>query len=265
MTFEEALKWASSQLSHREGGRDARRLLSHLELRPGFELDAEALEELKSMVSARSGGQPIAQIVGYRDFWKYRFKVTPNVLDPRPETEHLLETAIEICKPTRLADLGTGSGCIAISLAIEWPGADVIATDASSKALEVAVMNATALEATNIEFRLGEWCTPLDGSFDLIVSNPPYISAQEWKNLELDVLSHEPMIALTPGGDGLSAYRDILQGAHGLIVPEGFLIFEHGAEQAEAIKSIAFESGFQRVRLVQDLSGKDRISAFQRL
>ena len=257
------MQWAARQLSHREGLRDARKLLAHLDQTLDVELAPAKLERFQAMVADRVAGRPIAQIIGYRDFWKHRFRVTSDTLDPRPETEHLIETALQIGVPSRALDLGTGTGCVAISLALEWPSAEVCATDISEAALAVAKENAEILGAKNLSFALGSWFEPVSGPFEIIVSNPPYIAPNEWSGLDLEQLQHEPRSALVADPDGLSAYRSIFSQAHAAASTDTWLLLEHGYQQASAIHQIAEDHGWRRKKLVPDLSGHDRISAFQ--
>ncbi|MEM9715173.1 MAG: peptide chain release factor N(5)-glutamine methyltransferase, partial [Pseudomonadota bacterium] len=241
MIDEATYLWAIAELSNREGAGDARRL------RDAADGD---VERFRNMVAARKSGQPIAQILGYRDFWKDRFRVTPDTLDPRPETEHLIETALEYGPFDCILDLGTGTGCIALSLAREFPKADILATDVSPKALAVAQENAATLQITTVRFLHSDWYSDVQSKFDLIASNPPYIPEDDLKDLNMEILQHEPIGALTPGQDGLSAYRAIFGGARKHLNPEGYVIFEHGFDQADQLCSLGQDHGFDRKSLV---------------
>ncbi|MDB2611053.1 peptide chain release factor N(5)-glutamine methyltransferase, partial [Amylibacter sp.] len=183
-----------------------------------FQLDHEISEDsyvfFKTLLEKRLKFQPISQIIGQRYFWKSKFLVTSDVLDPRPDTETLIEHTLSLGKFNRILDLGTGSGCILLSLLNEYKEAIGIGIDISKKALNVAKKNADLLNLKHrASFKLGNWCENIEGKFDLIVSNPPYISEYEMTNLSKDVLDWEPRIALTPEGDGLEAYKYILNGA----------------------------------------------------
>ena len=224
MTYEEALRWAAKELKNREGMSDARKLVGHLGVDVGSSLLSPSDEiYLKEMVEDRKQGKPVAQILGYRDFWKDRFIVTKDVLDPRPETEHLIEAAIEFSRPDTILDLGTGSGCIALSLAREFPDAKINASDCSWAALSIAKKNAIELGlGDRVSFFHSDWFENVTQSYDLIVSNPPYIAQSEFVGLELDVLFHEPDMALSPGGNGLRSYIEILKNSAGHLNPGWF-------------------------------------------
>ena len=266
MTRDQVLQWAAQELAHREGMVDARKLLGLLDtFFESEELTKAGFAALKEMVAKRQSGMPMAQILGYRDFWKDRFKVTESVLDPRPETEHLIETVIELCNPKTILDLGTGSGCIALSLAREFPEANISATDVSEQALSVAKENWELLElSAQVRFVQSDWFENVSGQFDLIVSNPPYIAKAELADLDMEVLAHEPLSALSPGDDGLVAYRFIFSDAASYLEPDGLIVLEHGWQQADPLLQLAAKFDFYRVKLVKDLSGKDRITAFSR-
>ncbi|PID36947.1 MAG: protein-(glutamine-N5) methyltransferase, release factor-specific [Rhodobacterales bacterium] len=261
--------WARDALRLAAGlePREVRRLL---ELALGQKLHrAEAADftdaaraRFENLIGRRRAHEPMSHLLGYRDFWKHRFKVGPQVLDPRAETELLIELALEGGRPGRFADLGTGSGAIAISLAAEWPGARGVATDISDAALEIAQENAAATGVA-LEFRQGSWCAPLDGRFDLIVSNPPYIAATEMTGLAPE-LNFEPRGALTDGADGLIAYRAIAACAPAHLSPGGCLLLEIGVTQGAAVQQILHNAGFAQVRCHTDLAGRDRVIAAKR-
>ncbi|MGR3200087.1 MAG: peptide chain release factor N(5)-glutamine methyltransferase [Paracoccus sp. (in: a-proteobacteria)] len=209
-------------------------------------------------IAARALHQPVAQIVGFRDFWAHRFKVTRDTLDPRPETEALVEAAL--ARPWRsVLDLGTGTGAILISLLAARPGATGTGTDISEAALQVARFNARQVRV-NARFRQADWYQGITGPFDLIVSNPPYIAAAEMAGLSPDVRDWEPRTALTDGADGLSAYRAIAAGACGLLAPGGAVLVEIGPTQAEDVVAIFRASGAE-TRIMKDLDGRDRVVA----
>jgi len=266
VTRDELLQWAAKELQHHEGMRDAHRLLSKLDptqSKPDFSID-EA-DRYAALVRERKEGRPVAQILGYRDFWKDRFLVTSDVLDPRPETEHVIEAALSLAIPARILDLGTGTGCIALSLAREFPSATIVATDISEKALNVARQNAAGLGFDQrVRFIQSDWFDAVEDVFDLVVSNPPYIASSEFEGLDQDILDYEPRLALSPGEDGLLAYRTIFAKLADHLKAEGHAIFEHGWAQAGPLTKIAETHGFVREKLVKDLSGKERISVFKR-
>lgn len=250
--------------------RDARILMAHM---LGVEADRLTLElsrtitptqvsHFEHMIKRRAAHEPVSHIIGKRAFWKHDFKVTADVLDPRPDTETLIELALQGTAPRRILDLGTGSGCILLSLLAEFPDAVGLGTDMSEKALEVAQENANMLGLTErASFATADWLNGLEGTFDLIVSNPPYITAAEMNELSSDVRDYEPHMALTPGGDGLSAYRIIAEGLAGFKAPEGRALFEIGSKQGPDVTAIFKDAGFKEVNLHKDLAGHDRIVA----
>ncbi len=228
-------------------------------------LDAQAVSRFAVLAQRRVAGEPIAYLVGWREFMGHVFKVSPAVLIPRPETELLVETGLACLdglEAPRVLDLGTGSGAIAISLALARPDAEILATDASGSALAMARANATALGAANISFWRGDWWTALDDSgtdFDLIVSNPPYIASGD-VHLKQGDLRFEPSGALTDYADGLAALRTIVSGAVTRLKPGGALWLEHGYDQAQEVRDLLTASGLQSVGSHRDLAGIERIS-----
>jgi release factor glutamine methyltransferase len=232
-------------------------------------LDASRVETYRALVARRVQGEPIAQLVGAREFYGLDFDVTPDVLIPRPETELLVETALAalegIARP-HVLDLGTGSGAIAVALASARPDAHVWAVDRSSAALAVASRNAAKLLDAKrpggaLTFVAGSWYDTLDPAlrFEAIVSNPPYIASGD-PHLEQGDLRFEPRGALTDEADGLTALRAIVAGAPARLAPGGVLWMEHGYDQAEAVRALLAEGGFEDVRSEQDLAGIERIS-----
>ena len=229
-----------------------------------FQLDHEISEDsyvfFKTLLEKRLKFQPISQIIGQRYFWKSKFLVTPDVLDPRPDTETLIEHTLSLGKFNRILDLGTGSGCILLSLLNEYKEANGIGIDISKKALNIAKKNADLLNLKHrASFKLGNWCENIAGKFDLIVSNPPYISEYEMTNLSKDVLNWEPRIALTPEGDGLEAYKYILNGAKKLLKPTGKLILEIGYNQRDDVSNLLKSNNYKNITFIKDINNKDRI------
>jgi release factor glutamine methyltransferase len=229
-----------------------------------FQLDHEISEDsyvfFKTLLEKRLKFQPISQIIGQRYFWKSKFLVTSDVLDPRPDTETLIEHALSLGKFNRILDLGTGSGCILLSLLNEYKEANGIGIDISKKALNIAKKNADLLNLKHRAlFKLGNWCENIAGKFDLIVSNPPYISEYEMTNLSKDVLNWEPRIALTPEGDGLEAYKYILNGAKKLLKPNGKLILEIGYNQRDDVSYLLKSNNYKNITFIKDINNKDRI------
>jgi release factor glutamine methyltransferase len=209
----------------------------------------------------RVAREPTAQILGRWPFYGRDFAVTPEVLTPRPDTETLVEAAL--AEPfRRLLDLGTGSGILAVTLCAESRGASGLATDISEAALAVARVNAARHGmAERIEFRPGDWwvAVPEGAEFDLVVSNPPYVTEAEYTVLATEITRHEPRMALTPGGDGLDAYRAILSGLDGHLAPGGRLAVEIGAGQREAVRDLFEAAGLEDLRVDTDLGGRPRV------
>jgi release factor glutamine methyltransferase len=229
----------------------------------GDAIAPEKVGRFRELEARRLAGEPMAYIVGVREFMGRDFKVSPAVLIPRPETELLVETGIQYLMgrvAPRVLDLGTGSGAIAVSIALDCPDARVVATDSSAQALDVAQQNAQTLGA-DIEFFCGDWYDALPdiGGFDLIVSNPPYIAASD-PHLRQGDLRFEPASALTDHGDGLAAILAVVQGAAQWLVPQGGLFMEHGWDQAAAVREIMGSSGFGRVASLPDLAGIARVT-----
>ncbi|MBS0193164.1 MAG: peptide chain release factor N(5)-glutamine methyltransferase [Proteobacteria bacterium] len=255
-----------------DGRTEAELLLTHALARPRAWLfahaddpvadgDAEAFERL---VQRRERGEPIAQILGHAGFWSLDLRITPDVLIPRPETELLVERALALLpidRALRVADLGTGSGAIALAIASERPLAKVAAVDASAAALEVAQANVQALNlSARVRCVQGDWFAPLaDERFDLIASNPPYV-AQDDPHLREGDLRFEPMLALASGNDGLDAIRRIVRAATAHLHAGGWLLLEHGWQQGSAVRAILAESGFEDIVTEHDLEHRERMS-----
>ena len=227
---------------------------------PDVPLKAQA--EFDSAVDRRCQREPVSKILGFRDFWNHRFIVNRNVLDPRPDTELLIETALAETAgntPRRILDLGTGSGCILLSLLSELPNTTGIGVDTSSAALEVAKSNAKALDlAGRAEFILSDWFSALDETFTLVVSNPPYISTTENVTLSPEVIDWDPEAALFAGMDGLQAYRKIANGLSAVLEPDGTALFEIGFGQGASVRAIFEEAGFRRISSRLDMRGIER-------
>lgn len=212
------------------------------------------------LIKKRLKFQPISQIIGERYFWKNKFFINSDVLDPRPDTETLIEHTLSFGSFFNILDLGTGSGCIILSLLDEYNAAMGIGVDKSKKALNVAQKNAELLNLNDrVEFQLGNWCDGLDNKFDLIVSNPPYISEKEILGLSNDVINWEPRIALTPEGDGLGAYKNIINGVKNILIPNGRLIFEIGHAQGNEVSNLLKSNNFKEINIVKDINNKDRV------
>lgn len=271
MTLAEALRAGAARLAAAgvEGAAgDARALLcfatgiapGRLTLHLPDALAPEAAARFDATLAARAARQPVAQITGQRLFWGRPFRVTRDVLDPRPETEGLVAAALE--EPfTRVLDLGTGSGAILLSLLADQPTATGIGVDVSPAALAVAGGNAVALGlGDRVAFRQSDWfAAVIETGFDLIVSNPPYIAADEMAGLSPEVRDWEPHLALTPGGDGLAAYRRIAAGAGAHLAPGGRLMVEIGPTQGPAVAGMFRAAGLGDVAIHPDLDGRDRV------
>jgi release factor glutamine methyltransferase len=223
---------------------------------------AERLTRIEELVERRARGEPMAYLLGRREFWSLDLAVTLDTLVPRPETEGLVEWALERLDADgefHVADLGTGSGAIALAIASERPRARVIATDASSAALAVALGNARRLGLSNVEFSQGDWCAALPAHivFDVIVSNPPYVADGD---PHLADLRFEPMAALTSGTDGLDAIRSIIVQSVTHLRTGGALLMEHGLTQAAAIQKLLSEAGYREIETRRDLAGHERLT-----
>lgn len=215
-------------------------------------------------LSRRCLHEPIAYITGKREFWSIQLEVSTATLIPRPETELLVETALthgdSLSGSVKLADLGTGSGAIALALAQERAGWEVTGVDISAEALVVAKRNADQLQLNNVTFYQGDWCDALQaGDYDMIISNPPYISEAEWP-IYANGLRYEPRSALVSGGDGLDAIREISRAAGHYLKNNGILLIEHGFRQASSVQSIFAAEGYDNVHSLVDLSGNERVT-----
>jgi len=242
---------------------------THFRAWPEKNLSEAERQGFQSLLSQRLQGRPVAHITGSREFWSRDFQVTADTLIPRPETELLVELALERIpqgQPASLLDLGTGSGAIAVTLALERPEATVSALDSSPAALDIAKANAARLGAKNIRFLLSDWFAALPSceSFDLIVSNPPYI-AEDDPHLAQGDVRFEPLSALASGPDGLADIRRIILEAPGRLKPGGWLLLEHGYDQAEAVRALLCAAGLDDVESFQDLQGHGRVSGGRKL
>ncbi|QDY68703.1 peptide chain release factor N(5)-glutamine methyltransferase [Qingshengfaniella alkalisoli] len=247
--------------------RDARVLLAHALKQPRERLvlflaepmTDEQADRFHGYIEARLGRRPVSHILGYREFFGHRFEVGPQVLDPRPETEILVEAALE--RPFgNVLDLGLGSGCILLTLLNERTSTSGVGVDVSNEALSIARRNADALGVGHrADLRQSDWWQNVEGRFDLIVSNPPYISDSEMADLEPELVQWEPREALTPGGDGLDAYRKIIGGAAAHAMPGARLLLEIGASQGQAVSALARAAGLENLRIIPDLDGRDRV------
>ncbi|MES2842567.1 MAG: peptide chain release factor N(5)-glutamine methyltransferase [Pseudomonadota bacterium] len=247
-------------LALQRGPHDRAWLMAH----DGDALQADTAGRLDALVQRRRSGEPMAYLRGEQEFFGLPLAVDPRVLVPRPDTETLVNWALELVgagsNGARVLDLGTGSGAIALALASQRPLARVSATDESEGALEVARSNARSLELP-VQFHIGSWLHAVPGQrFDLIVTNPPYIADND---PHLAALAHEPLTALTAGADGLDDIRDIINNAPKALLPSGWLLIEHGFDQAAAVRSLLQDAGFKQVSSRTDLAAIERCSGGQ--
>ena len=269
MKLQRVLADTALKLSHsgiESAARDARILTAHalevpisdLSLKINDKVSAEMIFELEKLMLRRINREPISKILGRRDFWGRTFSINKNVLDPRGDTETLIDYVIE--KPVRsVLELGTGSGVIAVTLACEWREVNVTATDISEDALVLAEINAAKFNVENkIQFVKSDWFNNVEGMYDLIISNPPYIGLIEQDKISTEVAKYDPKIALFAGYDGFDAYESIIPKLTKFLNPDGFVVLEIGASQSKQVKNILNSSGFLDVEVVKDLSGKDR-------
>ncbi|WP_313397765.1 peptide chain release factor N(5)-glutamine methyltransferase [Stenotrophomonas sp.] len=267
----ELLREAAARLPGDDARHEAEQLLIHV---LGVErawlfahatdtVDEDSRQRFELLLARRAEGHPLAYLLGRRGFWTLDLQVNTATLIPRPETELLVEQALARLPAddmVRVADMGTGSGAIALSIASERPLATVMATDLLGPALAVAVKNAQAHGLDNVWFRRGHWYAALGADrFDMIVSNPPYIAAGD-PHLAQGDLRFEPPPALASGTDGLDAIREIIAGAHEHLVAGGWLLLEHGWDQGEAIRALLVQAGFDEAQTVQDMEQRDRVT-----
>ncbi len=269
MTLGKSLSQASKQLAaipalQANARREAEGLFAHvlnlsrtqIMLQSSQVLTEAQQIQVHDLIARRVAGEPVAYLTGHKGFWSLELDVTPATLIPRPDTELLVELALSqvpVDTPYRIADLGTGSGAIALAIASERPLARVVATDASCEALAVAQGNAKRLKIKNVDFSQGDWCAALPHkTFDLIISNPPYIAEGD-SHLKKDGLDYEPVGALVGGVTGLEAIERIVSQAKDYLVPGGGLMIEHGFDQSEAVQEIFTEAAYQEVSRHQDL------------
>jgi release factor glutamine methyltransferase len=239
-------------------GKDRTFLIAHAE----NELDDREVDQYREVVERRAAGEPLQYITGVQDFFGREFRVTPDVLIPRPETELLVETALEVSRTaTEICDIGTGSGCIALTLLCELKDARAVAVDKSAAALEVAGFNAQKLSvADRVEFVISDCFNDLGyREFELIVSNPPYVSASFLPGLQREVRDHEPLVALSPGPDGLTVIRRLIHEAPAFLKQNGHLMMEIGFDQGEAVQQLIDASVWQSLEIRPDLQRIPRI------
>lgn len=272
--IDQLLSAAKKQLTNSDTAKlDAEVLLAHVLGKqrsyfyayPEIKPDQQAVQAYSRLLARRAAGEPVAHLTGKREFWSLNIKVTSDTLVPRADTELLVETVLQHLPKIesdsiRLADLGTGSGAIALALASECPQCEIIATDLSTAALAVAKTNANQLQLNNIEFIHSNWCSAFakNECFDMIISNPPYIPSND-PHMQAAELKCEPEFALASGEDGLDALRLITAQAQQFLKPKAWLLVEHGYDQAEAVRNLFKKNGYQNIETKQDLGGNDRV------
>jgi release factor glutamine methyltransferase len=228
-----------------------------------------AAYKVREFTTRRAAGEPLSRIVGKREFWGLSLTISPQVLDPRPETESIVEVSIAVLRDRRdeqlrILDLGVGSGSLLCALLVEFANSRGVGVDVSADAVDVALGNLGAFGLSErSEIRVGDWTHGLEGLFDLIVANPPYIPTADLRRLPREVRDFDPWLALDGGIDGLAAYRRILPGSRRLLAPGGWLLAELGASQAAKVTAIANQCGFGDVMTYQDLAGVERVAAIR--
>ncbi len=239
---------------------------SYLLTWPDKRLDADAISTFEVLLARRIAGEPIAYIIGEREFWSLPLKVAPSTLIPRPDTERLVELALDkaVLIDGDILDLGTGTGAIALALASELPQRHVLGIDLRSEAVELAEDNRKRLQLSNVTFLQGSWFTPLANGikFALIASNPPYIEEHD-PHLQQGDVRFEPRSALVAGDNGLADIKHIATSAREYLLDRGWLLFEHGYQQGKAVRAILSELGYQQVVTEQDYAGNDRVTLGQ--
>ena len=235
-------------------------ILLHEEL----ELSPEQSRRLDMLITRRCAGEPISRILGEREFWGLRFRLSPNTLDPRPDSETLISTILSITKddkvkPRQILDVGTGTGCLLLSLLNEWPNSNGIGLDIDFGAVRTACFNAEQLGMRDrSQFLVGDWLSSLECRFDVIVANPPYISTTIINELAPEVRFHDPKKALDGGFDGLVAYRQLIPQCSKYLASNGLLVLEVGATQGKQVVELLFAAGLVRIRAHNDLAGHVR-------
>ena len=264
---------------HETAPLDARLLLEHasglsstdLAMQAKQEAGATLIHDAQALVALRLTGMPVAKIIGHKEFWGRRFHVSPAVLDPRPDSETLIEAALALLpedKALRLIDLGTGSGCLLLTLLAERPLAHGLGIDKSRAALSLARRNAHCLKLgldlslglrQRVALRHGDWLHGVNATADMIIANPPYIESDAIDRLDRDVSLFDPRLALDGGSDGIGPYHALIAPSFQCLTGGGHLLLEIGVTQAEAISALMAAAGFADISLRQDLAGRDRV------
>ncbi len=271
MTLQEWLPDLRNRLSHvptDDPVRDIRILAAHalgvapsrMTLHMHDDLSEDVIARISELIEKRQLCMPVSKIIQKRGFWGRNFSVDTNVLDPRPDTETLIAAALELGPQPRVLDLGTGSGILGLTLAAEWPRANVLCTDVSEQALALARRNCSDLGLTQrVTLQRSDWFEAVTGLFELIVSNPPYIALEEWDDLDFEVRTFDPRLALTDEADGLSCYRVITAQAGRYLAQGGRLMVEVGHRQGKAVQTLFAAAGFTEIQCFPDMAGRDRV------
>lgn len=275
VTIHEAIARVTTELNEAgidSAGLDARLLLmavtefSREDLLLKFDQVLPDVQRLKftALVDRRKSREPVSRILGQREFWSLPFKINDQTLDPRPDSECLVEACLDLRQDLpdapSILDLGTGSGCLLLALLSEWPKANGVGVDRSEGAVSVAIENSQALVLNDrASFIVGDWCQGVDQKFDLIISNPPYIAGSEMAALEPEVTNFDPLSALVASEDGYSDFRKIIEQVSSVLNDGGYLVFEHGYEQQTALETMLAASGWRVVDKRHDLAGVPRV------
>ena len=273
MRIDDALVWAESSLVNSDSALlDAQVLLAfvlgketiYLMTWPERELTAQQKSEFVKLIEKRMTGQPVAHLTGEREFWSLSLKVNDSTLIPRPDTEVLVEIALEKALEKErtnlhILDLGTGTGAIVLALASELPQATCLGVDASEEAVKLAIVNRDRLAFNNVQIKQSNWFDNVEGEFDIIVSNPPYIDEND-QHLSQGDVRFEPLSALVANEQGLSDIRLICKNANMYLKKDGCLLFEHGFEQAKAVQKILADCAFVKIKSFQDYANNDRVT-----
>ncbi|TMP38570.1 peptide chain release factor N(5)-glutamine methyltransferase [Pseudoalteromonas rubra] len=275
-TLAQAIAWASGQLqsSSESAKLDAEVLLLHILQKnrsylfawPEAELNAEQQQRFATLIARRQAGEPVAHLTGEREFWSLPLYVNNSTLIPRPDTETLVEQALALALPTqaRVLDLGTGTGAIVLALASEQPGWQLIGVDFSSDAVALAEKNRLRLGFEHVQIRQSDWFSALaDQCFDLIVSNPPYICETD-EHLSQGDVRFEPLSALVAPDQGYADIRHIIEQAQAHLTSDGYLMFEHGYQQAAGVQQIFAQMNYRNILTIKDMAGCDRVTMAQK-
>ena len=259
--LKDEIKLSKNLLDHKDLEILARHIFNNINLIGVEDISGDLyyLSVLKFAIRRRIQKEPISQIIGLRKFWNSIFYINETVLDPRPESELIVEKVLELSDTNlSLIDLGTGSGCLAISIALERPNFKIFASDISPNALKIAEIN-SRYHKTPITFIKSDWFSEINNTFDIIIANPPYISENEYKSLPISIRRFEPKIALTAGINGLDCFKKIIMEFHKYLKPNGIIFMEIGYSQKRIIEELFIKYGYENINFFNDLSGKARV------